>query len=129
MFSDAPSWEAAWRFVNPRMNPGWTISLGATAENVARRYGISREAQDSFAAESQRRAACAIAAGVFNDEIVDGEIRDRPAFCVDDGRHHVDRQDVALELSGQCCAQKQNRERGGQSRPAGPRRAKARPHG
>jgi 3-oxoadipyl-CoA thiolase len=59
-----------WRFVNPRMNPGWTISLGATAENVARRYGISREAQDSFAAESQRRAACAIAAGVFNDEIV-----------------------------------------------------------
>jgi 3-oxoadipyl-CoA thiolase len=59
-----------WRFVNPRMNREWTISLGLTAEKVARQYGISREAQDAFAAESQRRAACAIAAGVFAEEIV-----------------------------------------------------------
>jgi 3-oxoadipyl-CoA thiolase len=59
-----------WRFVNPRMRSDWTISLGATAERVARHYGITREAQDQFALESQRRAACAMAAGVFADEIV-----------------------------------------------------------
>ena len=59
-----------WRFTNPRMNPHWTISLGATAERVARTYGITRDAQDAFAADSQRRAACAIAAGLFSDEIV-----------------------------------------------------------
>lgn len=59
-----------WRFTNPRMLAEWTISLGATAEKVARHYGISREAQDAFAAESQRRAACALADGVFRDELV-----------------------------------------------------------
>jgi 3-oxoadipyl-CoA thiolase len=59
-----------WRFTNPRMNKDWTISLGLTAEKVAREYGITREAQDAFAAESQRRAGGAITAGVFRDEIV-----------------------------------------------------------
>lgn len=44
--------------------------MGVTAENIASRYGISREAQDEFAAESQRRAEAAIAAGRFQDEIV-----------------------------------------------------------
>jgi acetyl-CoA acetyltransferase family protein len=59
-----------WRFVNPRMNKEWTISLGMTAEKVAREYGITREAQDAFALESQRRAAAALADGVFAGEIV-----------------------------------------------------------
>jgi 3-oxoadipyl-CoA thiolase len=59
-----------WRFVNPKMNAEWTISLGMTAEKVARQYGITREEQDAFALESQRRAACALREGVFNDEIV-----------------------------------------------------------
>ena len=44
--------------------------MGVTAENVAERYGISREDQDVFAFESQRRAGAALAAGVFKDEIV-----------------------------------------------------------
>jgi len=44
--------------------------MGVTAENVAERYGITREAQDEFASESQRRAAAAISTGRFNDEIV-----------------------------------------------------------
>jgi acetyl-CoA C-acetyltransferase len=44
--------------------------MGITAENVASRYGVSRQAQDEFAAESQRRAEAAIAAGRFDDEIV-----------------------------------------------------------
>jgi len=59
-----------WRFVNPRMNKEWTISLGMTAEKVAREYGITREAQDAFAIESQKRAAAALKDGVFCDEIV-----------------------------------------------------------
>ncbi len=59
-----------WRFVNPRMPREWTFPLGATAEEVARRYGITREEQDAFAAESQRRTACAMAEGRFDDELV-----------------------------------------------------------
>lgn len=59
-----------WRFVNPRMPKAWTISLGMTAEVVARRYGITREEQDAFALESQRRAAAALGEGLFADEIV-----------------------------------------------------------
>ena len=41
-----------------------------TAENVAKRYGISRERQDRYGVESQQRAAAALTAGKFNDEIV-----------------------------------------------------------
>jgi 3-oxoadipyl-CoA thiolase len=63
-----------WRFVNPRMKPEWTISLGETAERVAAMYGIAREAQDAFAVESQRRAQAAIAAGAFADETVPIEV-------------------------------------------------------
>jgi acetyl-CoA acetyltransferase family protein len=59
-----------WRFVNPRMDPQWTIPLGATAERVAATYGITRQEQDGFAVESQRRAARAAAEHVFDDEIV-----------------------------------------------------------
>jgi 3-oxoadipyl-CoA thiolase len=60
-----------WRFTNPRMQAlGHTLSMGETAEVVAERYDISREAQDRFALESQRRAAEAIAAGRFADELV-----------------------------------------------------------
>ncbi len=44
--------------------------MGVTAENVARRYEISRERQDAFAAESQRKAAAAIGAGHFEREII-----------------------------------------------------------
>ena len=59
-----------WRFVNPRMKKEWTISLGETAEVVARQYGITREEQDAFAVESQLRAVAAQDSGVFGDEIV-----------------------------------------------------------
>ena len=63
-----------WRFVNPRMKPDWTISLGETAERVAALYGIERESQDAFAVESQRRTQAAIAAGAFADEIIALEV-------------------------------------------------------
>lgn len=46
------------------------MGMGHTAEEVARRFGVSREAQDAFAAESHRKAANAIAEGRFRDEIV-----------------------------------------------------------
>ena len=51
-------------------DPFGRYQMGATAEKVAERYGVSRQAQDAFAAESQRRAAAAIAEGRFNDQIV-----------------------------------------------------------
>ncbi|MGQ7844688.1 acetyl-CoA C-acyltransferase family protein [Granulosicoccus sp. 3-233] len=51
--------------------------MGVTAENVAAENDISREAQDSFAAESQRRALAAIEAGVFKEQIVPVEIKSR----------------------------------------------------
>jgi acetyl-CoA C-acetyltransferase len=51
-------------------DPFGRYQMGATAEKVADRYGVSREAQDTFAAESQRRAAAAIAEGRFKDQIV-----------------------------------------------------------
>ena len=59
-----------WRFVNPKMRKEWTISLGETAEVVAGLHGISREDQDRFALESQRRAAEAVRSGAFDDEMV-----------------------------------------------------------
>ncbi|HUY11367.1 MAG TPA: acetyl-CoA C-acyltransferase [Candidatus Dormibacteraeota bacterium] len=59
-----------WRMVNPKMRQEWTIALGETAERVARIDGITREAQDRFALESQARCARAIAADAFAQEIV-----------------------------------------------------------
>ncbi len=44
--------------------------MGITAENIASRFNVSREAQDAFATESQRRAEAAIKGGLFRDEIV-----------------------------------------------------------
>ena len=64
-----------WRFTNPKMPTDWTISLGQTAERVAQRYGITREEQDAFALESQRRTARAMAEGWFKDEIVPVEVQ------------------------------------------------------
>jgi 3-oxoadipyl-CoA thiolase len=58
-----------WRFVNPKMPKEWTISLGETAEEVARRNKVSREDQDRFALESQQRAARAVKEGRFANEM------------------------------------------------------------
>jgi 3-oxoadipyl-CoA thiolase len=66
-----------WRFTNPRLRPEWTVSLGMTAENVAERYGITREEQDAYSLESQQRAERAMAEKVFADEIVPVEVRKR----------------------------------------------------
>ena len=64
-----------WRFTNPRMAElHSTESMGETAENVAERYGVSREDQDAFALESHRRAVAATEAGRLDDEIVTVEV-------------------------------------------------------
>ena len=60
-----------WRFVNDRLADQYgTDSMPETAENVARQYNISREAQDDFAFESQQRAKRAIEAERFTEELV-----------------------------------------------------------
>lgn len=51
--------------------------MGLTAENLAERYGISREAQDRFALESQGKAAAAIQSGRFTHEIAPHEVKKR----------------------------------------------------
>lgn len=56
---------------------GSGLSMPKTAENVAERFGISRDEQDRFSAESQRRAAAAIEAGYFKEEIVPVEVKER----------------------------------------------------
>ncbi|MDY6826767.1 MAG: acetyl-CoA C-acetyltransferase [Bacillota bacterium] len=61
--------------------------MGITAENIAERYGISREEQDHFALESQNRALAAIRSGRFRDEIVPVPVPQRkgdPLIFVDD---------------------------------------------
>jgi 3-oxoadipyl-CoA thiolase len=60
-----------WRFPNPRMEAMFPLeSMGETGENVAERWGVSREDQDAFALESQRRWAAADAEGRFANELV-----------------------------------------------------------
>lgn len=54
--------------------PQYYMGMGHTAEQVAMKYGISREDQDAFAVESHKKAAAAIAAGKFKDEIVPVEV-------------------------------------------------------
>ena len=61
-----------WRMINPRMAELGvsTESMGETGENVAERFGISREDQDAFALRSHQRAVAAAAAGRLAEEIV-----------------------------------------------------------
>jgi len=60
-----------WRFPNPRLEELFPLeSMGETGENVAERWGVSREDQDAFALLSQERWATANAAGRFEDELV-----------------------------------------------------------
>ena len=79
-----------WRYKNPKMDEMYPIiSLGETAEAIATEMKISREEQDAFALESQRRAVAAINEGKFKDEIVPIEIPQRkgPPKIVDTDEH------------------------------------------
>ncbi|GAB3194622.1 acetyl-CoA C-acetyltransferase [Pontibacter aydingkolensis] len=67
-----------WRFTNPALSKlHYPFGMGETAENVAERYGISRETQDEFAHQSQVKYKAAAEAGKFRDEIVPVHIPQR----------------------------------------------------
>jgi 3-oxoadipyl-CoA thiolase len=77
-YGDGTTWDTTlgWRFPNPRMEEMIPLeSMGETGENVAERYGVTREDQDAFALQSHRRWAAAQEAGRFSDELVSvGEV-------------------------------------------------------
>ncbi len=67
-----------WRMTNPKLAElYYPYSMGETAENLAERFQISREAQDAFAYRSQERALAAQAQGWFDREIVPVPVKDR----------------------------------------------------
>ncbi|MEO6866301.1 MAG: acetyl-CoA C-acyltransferase [Gemmatimonadaceae bacterium] len=86
-----------WRFTNPVLPREWTISMGQTAEVVAERYCISREDQDEFALESQRRAADAVNSGRFGTELVPVSVPRRGATPVLVDRDEHPRPDATIE--------------------------------
>jgi acetyl-CoA C-acetyltransferase len=77
-------------------DPFHRIHMGITAENVASRYGISREQQDALALESQRRAARALAEGRFSGQIVAVELKSRGGTRLFEADEHV-RADASAE--------------------------------
>ncbi len=79
-----------WRYPNPKMEQIIPLEgMGETAENIFEETGISREEQDAFSLESQRRSAVAIESGRFKDEIVPVTVPQRkgPPMVVDTDEH------------------------------------------
>ncbi len=70
-------------------DPFHRIHMGMTAENVAEAYGITRQQMDELAAESHRRAAAAIAAGRFKDQVVPVMLKTRKGEVAFDTDEHV----------------------------------------
>ena len=70
-------------------DPFHKIHMGITAENVAEKFGISRQQMDELAAESHRRAAAAIAAGKFKEQIVPVMLKTRKGEVAFDTDEHV----------------------------------------
>ncbi len=85
-----------WRMVNPKFKQDWTISLGQTAEVVARRYGISREEQDRWALASHQKAVAAQQDCHFRNELVPVVMAGGGAFEADEGP----RADSSMEKLG-----------------------------
>jgi acetyl-CoA acetyltransferase family protein len=67
---EAVSTTLGWRLVNARMPAEWTVSLGEANEQLAERFGISRQRQDEFAARSHRLADAAWEGGFYDDLVV-----------------------------------------------------------
>ena len=81
-----------WRFTNPRFDADTTLSMPQTAEEVARRWALTREELDQYALRSHERAVAAIEAGRFKDEVVPVPVGDSEV-AVDEGP----RADTSLE--------------------------------
>ena len=77
-------------------DPFDTVHMGMTAENIANKWGISREAQDQFALESQKRADAAIKAGHFKSQILPIELKSRKGVTMFDTDEHP-KSDTTME--------------------------------
>ena len=101
--NDAEMYDSSfgWRFINPKMEELYgTESMGNTAENLVKKYGIERKAQDKFAAWSQQKAAKSRENGRLSEEIVPVEIPRRkqdPILFKDD---EFIRPDTTAEVLG-----------------------------
>lgn len=73
--------------------------MGVTAENIAEKYNLSKESQDAFAIESQKRAIAAVDSGRFKEEIVPIEVKSRRETIVFDTDEHPNRK-TSLEKLG-----------------------------
>ena len=90
-----------WRFINPKLaEMHYPYSMGETAENVAERWGVSRERRDAFALESHRRAVAAIDDGRFDEQIVPVEVRGRKGEVTVVDRDEHPRADTSVEALG-----------------------------
>lgn len=84
-------------YMNGILHDPWgNFHMGVTAENVAERYGISRQQQDALALESQRRAARASANGYFREQIAAVEIKTRKGTLLFDCDEHI-RPELSLD--------------------------------
>ena len=87
-----------WRFVNPKLSEMYhPYSMGETAENVAERYQVSREAQDAYALRSHQRAVAAQQSGKFAQEIVAVSIPQKKGEEVSVSQDEHPRPDTSLE--------------------------------
>jgi len=78
-----------WRFVNPKLAEMYhPFSMGETAENVAKQWKITREAQDAFALSSQQKYFAAKAAGKWSDEITPVEVTQGKSKTIVDTDEH-----------------------------------------
>ncbi|HEY7735944.1 MAG TPA: acetyl-CoA C-acyltransferase [Candidatus Limnocylindrales bacterium] len=90
-----------WRFVNPKLAAmHYPYSMGETAENVAERWEVGRDLQDSFALESHRRAVAAIEDGRFDAQVVPVTVSQRKGEPIVVRRDEHPRADTSVEALG-----------------------------
>jgi 3-oxoadipyl-CoA thiolase len=88
-----------WRFTNPKLAERYhPYSMGETAENVARKYQISRQDQDRFALASQQKTKAAVAQGRFNSELIPIEIPQKKGLAITVSQDEHPRPDTTLEV-------------------------------
>jgi len=87
-----------WRYPNPKMAARFELlAMGETAENVAKKFGISREEQDQWALDSHKKASAAWERGAFAAEVTKVEIAQKKAAPIVFERDESIRPDIALE--------------------------------
>ena len=87
-----------WRYPNPRMKERFELlGMGETAENVAKKFGITREEQDAFALDSHQKAVKALEAGAFQEEVVPVAVPQHKGPPLVTERDECPRADTSLE--------------------------------